>query len=90
MRRASRERRDLRRQELRQAILDAAADLFLAEGYERFSMRQVAERMSSTPARIGRLDEGPAPQGRPIAVGEPANLCLVDAAAPPARLITRP
>ena len=37
--------------------------------------------MSSAPARIGRLDEGPQPQGRPIAVGEPANLCLVDPAA---------
>jgi dihydroorotase len=37
----------------------------------------VAERMSSTPARIGRL-EG---QGRPIAVGEPANLTLVDPSA---------
>jgi len=45
------------------------------------SWRQVAERLSSTPARIGRLDHGPQPQGRPVAVGEPANLCLVDAAA---------
>ncbi len=44
----------------------------------RLTWRQVSERMSSTPARIGRLDEGPQPQGRPIAVGEPANLCLVD------------
>ncbi len=36
---------------------------------------QVAERMSSRPAAIGRV----AGQGRPIAVGEPANLTLVDA-----------
>jgi dihydroorotase len=36
--------------------------------------RQVAERLSETPARIGRLDG----HGRPLAVGEPANLCLVD------------
>jgi dihydroorotase len=35
----------------------------------------VAERMSSRPAEIGRV----ANQGRPIAVGEPANLILVDA-----------
>ena len=34
----------------------------------------VVERMSATPARIGRL----ATQGRPLAVGEPANLTLVD------------
>jgi dihydroorotase len=40
----------------------------------RLTWRQVAERLSVTPARIGRLEE----HGRPIAVGEPANLCLVD------------
>jgi dihydroorotase len=37
----------------------------------------VAERMSTVPARIGRLDD----HGRPIAEGEPANLVLYDAAA---------
>ncbi len=36
---------------------------------------QVAERMSSRPAAIGRV----ANQGRPIEPGEPANLVLVDA-----------
>lgn len=35
---------------------------------------QVATRMSYQPARIGRLSE----HGRPIAVGEPANICLYD------------
>jgi dihydroorotase len=35
---------------------------------------QVAERMSSTPARIGRVPD----HGRPLAVGEPANLVLYD------------
>ncbi len=44
----------------------------------RLTWRQVSERMSSVPARIGRLENGPQPQGRPLAVGEPANLCLVD------------
>jgi dihydroorotase len=34
----------------------------------------VADRMSVRPARIGRLDA----QGRPLQVGEPANLTLVD------------
>ena len=38
---------------------------------------QVADRLSAAPARIGRV----AGQGRPIAVGEPANLTLVDPAA---------
>jgi len=36
---------------------------------------QVAERMSSRPAAIGRV----ANQGRPIEPGEPANLVLLDA-----------
>jgi len=42
----------------------------------RLTWRQVATRMSETPARIGRL-EG---HGRPSAVGEPANLVVVDPA----------
>lgn len=37
----------------------------------------VADRLSYAPARIGRLAE----HGRPIAVGEPANVVLYDAAA---------
>jgi dihydroorotase len=40
----------------------------------RLTWRQVAQRLSETPARIGRLEE----HGRALAVGEPANLCLVD------------
>ncbi|MCW2616110.1 MAG: pyrC [Frankiales bacterium] len=39
-----------------------------------FSWRTLATRMSETPAVIGRL-EG---HGRPLAVGEPANLTVVD------------
>ena len=44
----------------------------------RLTWRQVAARLSESPARIGRLDRSPTPQGRPITVGESANLCLVD------------
>jgi dihydroorotase len=40
----------------------------------RLGWRDVADRMSVRPARIGRLDN----QGRPIAVGEPAHLVVVD------------
>jgi dihydroorotase len=43
----------------------------------------VAERMSAAPARIGRL----AGQGRPLAVGEPANVVLYD---PSVRRTVRP
>jgi dihydroorotase len=49
----------------------------------------VADRMSRRPAQIGRL-EG---QGRPLEVGEPANLMLVDPAAKyvvdPAAMVSR-
>jgi dihydroorotase len=43
----------------------------------RMTWEQVARAMSSKPAEIGRVSG----QGRPIAVGEPANLVLVDPAA---------
>lgn len=42
----------------------------------RLTWREVAQRMSANPARIGRV-EG---QGQPIAVGSIANLAIVDAA----------
>ena len=38
----------------------------------------VARVMSTNPARIAGLSDGAHAQGRPIAVGEPANLTLVD------------
>jgi dihydroorotase len=43
----------------------------------RLTWEQVAAAMSTTPAAIGRV----ANQGRPLAVGEPANIVLVDPAA---------
>jgi dihydroorotase len=43
-------------------------------GPGRLDWHAVADRMSVRPARIARLDG----QGRPIAVGEPANLVVVD------------
>ncbi|MBO1030330.1 dihydroorotase [Tessaracoccus sp. SD287] len=42
----------------------------------RLGWDQVADRMSHAPARIGSLPH----QGRPLAVGEPANVVLVDPA----------
>ncbi len=44
----------------------------------RMSWADVARVMSTAPARIGRVE---AEHGRPIAVGEPANLVLADPAA---------
>ena len=55
----------------------------------RLTWRQVADRLSARPAVIGRLGG----HGRPLAVGEPANLCLVDPGAgwtvDPAAMATR-
>lgn len=44
----------------------------------RMSWADVARVLSANPARIGRVTTGTHPQGRPIAVGEPANVTLVD------------
>jgi AcrR family transcriptional regulator len=52
LRDASRHRRDQEKQDVRQAILDAAATLFREHGYERFSLRQVAERIGYSPTTI--------------------------------------
>jgi AcrR family transcriptional regulator len=52
MREASRQRRDQQKHEVRQAILDAAAALFLEHGYQGFSLRQVAERIGYSATTI--------------------------------------
>ena len=52
IRRRSAQRRSERRAELRRAILDAATELFLEQGYERFSLRQVAEAIGYSPTTI--------------------------------------
>src|SRR5215469_18650450 len=49
---AIRHRQDQEKQELRQAILTAAGELFLEQGYERFSLRKVAERIGYSPTTI--------------------------------------
>lgn len=48
----SAERRERSRQETRQAILEAAIEMFEKEGYEGFSLRQVAENIGYTPTTI--------------------------------------
>lgn len=52
LREASINRRDQEKQELRKLILDGAAELFLEQGHEGFSLRQVAERIGYSPATI--------------------------------------
>jgi AcrR family transcriptional regulator len=46
------ERQDRERQAVRQAILDAARDLFVTEGYRNVSIRKIAERIEYSPAAI--------------------------------------
>src|SRR6266508_3983094 len=47
-----RERQDRERQAVRQAILDAARDLFTTEGYRNVSIRKIAEKIEYSPAAI--------------------------------------
>ena len=47
-----RERREREREEVRTRILDAARDLFLAEGYDAVTMRRIAERVEYSPTAI--------------------------------------
>ncbi len=46
------ERREREKQELRTRILDAARELFAAEGYEAVTMRKIAERIEYSPTAI--------------------------------------
>jgi AcrR family transcriptional regulator len=46
------ERQERDREAVRRAILDAARDLFVAEGYQNVSIRKVAERIEYSPAAI--------------------------------------
>jgi AcrR family transcriptional regulator len=46
------ERQDRERLAVRQAILDAARDLFISEGYRNVSIRKIAERIEYSPAAI--------------------------------------
>jgi len=46
------QRRDRERQAVTDSILDAARELFLAEGYQSVSIRKIAERIEYSPAAI--------------------------------------
>lgn len=48
----TKERHDRERQAVTASILDAARDLFVAEGYQSVSIRKVAERIEYSPAAI--------------------------------------
>jgi len=46
------ERREREREEVRSKILDAARELFMTEGYERVTMRRIAEAIEYSPTAI--------------------------------------
>ena len=46
------ERQGREREAIRRAILDAARDLFVSEGYQNVSIRKIAERIEYSPAAI--------------------------------------
>src|SRR5438876_8995721 len=46
------ERQERDREAVRRAILDAARDLFVSEGYANVSIRKIAERIEYSPAAI--------------------------------------
>jgi AcrR family transcriptional regulator len=46
------ERRERERLETRERILDAARELFIAEGYDRVSMRKIADKIEYSPTAI--------------------------------------
>lgn len=46
------ERREREKEEVRKKILDAARELFAAEGYERVTMRRIAEAIEYSPTTI--------------------------------------
>lgn len=48
----TKERHDRERQAVTTSILDAARDLFVAEGYQSVSIRKIAERIEYSPAAI--------------------------------------
>src|SRR5688572_33432310 len=48
----TKERQDRERQAVTAAILTAARDLFVAEGYQSVSIRKIAERIEYSPAAI--------------------------------------
>lgn len=58
VRQGSRQRRDQQKQEVRQAILDAAAALFAEQGYQGFSLRRVAEQIGYSATTIYHHFEG--------------------------------
>src|SRR4029079_4250593 len=46
------ERHEREREAVARAILDAARDLFVAEGYQNVSIRKIAEKIEYSPAAI--------------------------------------
>ena len=91
------ERQEREREATSRAILDAARDLFVAEGYQNVSIRKIAERIEYSPAAIysyfpskddiflALAEEG----FRMLLDSAEACLCSTDAYTPPLECIRR-
>ena len=85
----TKERQDRERQAVTASILDAARDLFIAEGYQSVSIRKIAERIEYSPAAIviiRNAARGAIANGRKAC----AAFTLTQAATPTAPLRYRP
>src|SRR5689334_19080754 len=89
------ERHERDREAVRRAILDAARELFVAEGYQNVSIRKIAERIEYSPAAIYSYFPGKddiffalAEEGFRLLGGprQPAHLAELQALAPIERL----
>ncbi len=54
----TKERQEREREAMRRAILDAAREMFVAEGYQNVSLRKIAERIEYSPGSIYGYFEG--------------------------------
>jgi AcrR family transcriptional regulator len=83
------ERQGRDREGVRRSILDAARDLFVAEGYQNVSIRKIAERIEYSPAAIygyfpskDDIFFSLAEEGFRLLHGQPTDTSSVDALAP--------
>src|SRR5215203_6880104 len=88
-----RERHDREKQAVREAILDAARDLFTSEGYRNVSIRKIAELVEYSPAAIYSYFPSKddiffaiAEEGFQLLYGDRAQFCELETLRPVERL----
>jgi AcrR family transcriptional regulator len=89
------ERHERDREAVRRAILDAARDLFVSEGYQNVSIRKIAERIEYSPAALysyfpskDDIFYALAEEGFRLLYGDPADYAALDRLPPIERVRT--